>query len=86
MTGTDGESDEVLLTSEGFVEGTTSVLNIVAKNIGDVNKIIMRTSGTDTYQCSTIRIELETKFWDFDCQEEIACPKKCATMMLLAGA
>jgi len=86
LTGTSGVTDELLLTSDGFVEGTTAIQNVVAKNVGDVNKIMLRTSSSDTYECATIRVELEAKFWDFDCQEVISCGKHCSTVMKLAGS
>jgi len=28
MTGTEGETDEILASSKGFVEGTTSIVNV----------------------------------------------------------
>jgi len=86
MEGSEGKTDEVLLTSEGFEEGTTAILNVVAANVGDINKIFLRNGGTDTYQCAKVRVELGTKFWDFDCQEEIACPKRCVEKMTLTGS
>jgi len=86
MQGSEGKTDEVLLTSEGFEEGTTSILNVVAANVGDVSKIFLRNGGTDTYQCAKVRVELGTKFWDFDCQTEIACPKRCVEVMTLTGS
>lgn len=36
LTGTEGETDEILLSSKGFVEGTTAVLDEQAKSIGDI--------------------------------------------------
>lgn len=67
MFGSEGETDEVLLTNEGFDEGSTAILDVVAANVGDINKIILRNGGSDTYSCAKIRVELGTKFWDFDC-------------------
>ena len=46
MFGSEGETDEVLLTSEGFDEGTTSILSVTAANVGDITKIIVRNGGT----------------------------------------
>jgi len=86
MQGSEGKTDEVLLTNEGFEEGTTSILNVVASNVGDISKIVLRNGGTDTYECAKVRVELGTKFWDFDCQTEIACPKRCVEVMTLTGS
>lgn len=30
-------------------------------------------------------MELGAKFWDFDCNDYIACPKNCYDMMFLSG-
>jgi len=67
MFGSEGETDEVLLTNEGFDEGSTAILDVVASNVGDISKIIVRNGGSDSYSCAKVRVELGTKFWDFDC-------------------
>jgi len=76
----------MLLTSEGFKSGTTTVADMMAKNVGDIHKITLRTAGSDNYACSTIRVQQEEKFWEFDCEEEISCPKHCSTEMKLGGS
>lgn len=58
----------------------------MSANVGDINKIILRNGGSDSYTCSKVRIELGTKFWDFDCQTEISCPKRCTEQMTLSGS
>jgi hypothetical protein len=45
MFGSEGETDEVLLTNEGFDEGSTAILDVVASNVGDISKIIVRNGG-----------------------------------------
>jgi hypothetical protein len=75
MFGSEGETDEALLTNEGFDEGSTAILDVVAANVGDISKIIVRNGGkfnklfegSDSYSCAKVRVELGTKFWDFDC-------------------
>jgi len=47
--GENGKTDEVLITSEGFEEGVIFKQEIVAANVGDVNKIILRNGGSDSY-------------------------------------
>lgn len=37
----------------------------------------LKGSGKLAYACKTITIEQEYKFWTFDCDEEIQCPKYC---------
>lgn len=54
--GSDGDTPELLLTSDGFNEGSTTILELNAPSVGDVNKIVLRTVGTDTYQCTQIRV------------------------------
>jgi hypothetical protein len=49
----------------------------MAKSIGDVTSIKVKASGTIPYQCKTIEVELDFKFWVFDCGEPLFCPKYC---------
>jgi hypothetical protein len=49
MGGTEGSTKENLLTSDGFAEGSTTALNVMAVNVGDVNKVVLRTTGTDSF-------------------------------------
>jgi len=78
-------TDEVLLTSEGLQKGTTEEINTKLDAIGDITKVILRNSGSDSYQCQKIRIEAGGKTFDFECEEEIACPKRCSELITMQG-
>ena len=67
MFGEEGYTDEILLTSSGFMQGSTTIVKFQANNIGDVNKIRIRNGGNQKYKCAKVRIEYGSKFWDFDC-------------------
>ncbi len=45
LYGEEGKSEEILLTSNGFVQGSTTIVKIIANNIGDVNKIRLKNGG-----------------------------------------
>jgi len=60
-------------------------MTLDAPNIGDIELVKLRTSGTDTFTCLSIKIQIDTRFWTFDCEEEISCPHKCSTTISLAG-
>lgn len=44
-----GNTKEILLSNDGFAEGTTTSITIKAVNIGDINKVTLRTTGTDNF-------------------------------------
>lgn len=46
MFGEEGYTDEILLTSSGFLQGSTTIVKFMASNIGDVNKIRIKNGGT----------------------------------------
>ncbi len=48
----------------------------MAQNVGDINKIRFENGGADPYKCTSIRVELGVKFWDFDCSEWISSKGK----------
>lgn len=67
-----------MLTQNGFSQGTTTIAKISANNVGDVTKLKIENTGGDPYKCSSIRVELGVKFWDFDCSEWISTKSKKA--------
>jgi len=75
-----------LLTSNGFTEGTTAIVEAEGAMIGDIFKIKFRTAGTDSYECTTIRVMVGATFWDFDCIDAIHCPQRCFVYLYLGGA
>ena len=85
MYGEEGYTDEILLTSNGLGQGSTTIVKFQANNIGDVNKIRLRNGGTQKYKCNKVRIEYGSKFWDFDCMSWLKCPDKCFEDLQLTG-
>lgn len=85
MWGNEGRTDDMLLTGEGFAQGSSTKVKVSGPRIGDPYKIKLTNKGNERFRCATVKVQAGAKFWEFDCGEWLLCPKMCSEEMQLAG-
>ena len=75
--GVSGETPEYLLSENGFLQGSVRKVLINGEKVGDLTRIRLRMQGNDDYKCNSIRVNIGAKFFDFDCNKVLNCPKDC---------
>lgn len=56
LYGFNGQTSEFLVTANGLQKGASFVIDKNEKNIGDLYKVSLRTTGTDAYRCHDITV------------------------------
>jgi len=89
--GNKGQTEETVLTSDGFERGSERKITFEGDDIGNVEKIALRVSGATGYRCKNIVIQKGNKSTNFQCLKRIEpCkpgddPKDCVLEMEADG-
>jgi hypothetical protein len=77
LIGTESTSSEIALSATGLKQGSNEKIRIFADDVGNLKSIKLINKGRSSYLCSSIRIESEMNYWNFECEKAIKCPQRC---------
>ncbi|MCQ2816211.1 MAG: hypothetical protein MJ252_02985 [archaeon] len=89
--GDKGKSNEVeILEGVSLDDGSTSEMDVLAKEVGELKKIQLKLVGNDAYRCQSIEVAVDNSMYSFDCIKPLnPCvgfdTKKCVMTLIPQG-
>jgi len=75
LHGTESTSKELVLSNNGFKQGSYERIKIFSEDVGNLQSIKITNKGNQQYRCNTIKIESEMNYWNFECEKPVKCPR-----------
>ena len=75
LHGSESTSKEIEVTNSGFKAGAFDKIKILSEDVGNLYSIKFIAKGRLQWRCSSVRIESQMNFWDFECDQPLKWPK-----------
>ena len=75
LHGSESTSKEIEVTNSGFKAGAFDKIKILSEDVGNLYSIKFIAKGRLQWRCSSVRIESQMNFWDFECAQPLKWPK-----------